>query len=462
VQQDCVLSPKQAFASAFLKPSSPGVNAKDENDDTTPDPPSPTEGPASVTGFVAATASIPTIPGMSDADDTDKAQMPPEKKTSFQDVRRSSDASRASKESKQSNISFDSDGSLPSFFKAQTTGTSQWKDFLQDSESSVSANRFARVWNFFILMTVFFSLTQALNPPLLSGVYVGYAEVGIETLFCVELLAHAVLEPRKLAIFRDYHTYIDLAAVLPIILRIEAGFTLPSIAEKPFSHYVLVGIVPTVRLLKLMRRFGKLSLVSHVLNTTGDALKLLLFLISVIVLSFSTLMYIVEEVDNVDSLSTAMWICTVTVTTVGYGDVTPLTTSGRILAGTLCFLSVLFMAMPISVLGNAMTHAWADRSRILLMTRTRQRLKSYGYEASDMPSLFRKFDSNGNGELTMDEFCDMISKMNVGIRPSEAEELFELFDTDGSGGIDDREFMKALFPDDYRKIYIRTTTMNTF
>lgn len=29
-----------------------------------------------------------------------------------------------------------------------------------------------------------------------------------------------------------------------------------------------------------------------------------------------------------------------------------------------------------------MTHAWADRSRILLMTRTRQRLKNYGYEAS--------------------------------------------------------------------------------
>lgn len=75
-----------------------------------------------------------------------------------------------------------------------------------------------------------------------------------------------------------------------------------------------------------------------------------------------------------------------------------------------------------------------------------------------MPSLFRKFDSNGNGELTMDEFCDMIGKMNVGIRPSEAEELFELFDTDASGGIDDKEFMKALFPDDYRRIYMRTTT----
>lgn len=39
---------------------------------------------------------------------------------------------------------------------------------------------------------------------------------------------------------------------------------------------------------------------------------------------------------------------------------------------------------------KAMTHAWADRSRILLMTRTRQRLKNYGYEASDPESKGQK------------------------------------------------------------------------
>ena len=73
----------------------------------------------------------------------------------------------------------------------------------------------------------------------------------------------------------------------------------------------------------------------------------------VIVLCFSTLMYVVEPHENINSLTTAMYICTVTVTTVGYGDVTPTTNSGRVLAGVLCFISVLFMAMPISVLGNA-------------------------------------------------------------------------------------------------------------
>ena len=42
--------------------------------------------------------------------------------------------------------------------------------------------------------------------------------------------------------------------------------------------------MPTVRLLKLIRRFGKLSLVVHALATTGDAMKILLFLLAVTLL----------------------------------------------------------------------------------------------------------------------------------------------------------------------------------
>lgn len=57
--------------------------------------------------------------------------------------------------------------------------------------------------------------------------------------------------------------------------------------------------------------------------------------------------------------TTAIYICTVTVTTVGYGDVTPTTNSGRALAGILCFISVLFMAMPISLLGNVSRKRYA-------------------------------------------------------------------------------------------------------
>lgn len=46
------------------------------------------------------------------------------------------------------------------------------------------------------------------------------------------------------------------------------------------------------------------------------------------------------------------------------------------------------MAMPLSVLGNAMSQTWADRHRIVLITQTRQKLKNLGYTAEHMPKLF--------------------------------------------------------------------------
>lgn len=143
---------------------------------------------------------------------------------------------------------------------------------------------------------------------------------------------------------------------------------------------------------------------------------------------FSTLLYIFENEKVVDSMFTAMWVSTVTVTTVGwtlgewyaqafragYGDITPETLAGKTrlgactndskrprLMGGLCFFSSLFMAMPISVLGNAMSHAWTDRNRILLMARTRQRLKRHGFNAADLPRLFRQYVACKIGEASV-------------------------------------------------------------
>ena len=43
------------------------------------------------------------------------------------------------------------------------------------------------------------------------------------------------------------------------------------------------------------------------------------------------------------------------------------------------------------------------------------------------------------------------------IAEAQASDLFLAFDTDGSGGIDEKEFMKALFPLDYRRMYRRAS-----
>jgi len=351
--------------------------------------------------------------------------------------------------------------SASSFFMQEKEQTGMLGNFLRDPESSYAAYLFANLWNYFIAVTVLLSLSQTIKEPPISGLAVGIVETVIESIFLVECVAEIVVEiqMQRFEMSKAGYSVVDLLAVAPLPIRAATGLVIPTLTEAPFYHYSLVCLVPMLRLLKLIRRFGQIQLLAHVFRQTGDALKFLLFLLATIVLLFSTLLYIFEPDVNVDSMFTAMWVSTVTVTTVGYGDITPITLSGKMLMGGLCFFSSLFMAMPISVLGNAMSHAWTDRNRILLMARTRQRLKRHGFTAEDLPRLFRQYDGNQTGDLTMDEFSDMIVKMKVGMGPREAEELFELFDMDGSGGIDDKEFMKGLFPDDYRRIFLRSESM---
>ena len=68
------------------------------------------------------------------------------------------------------------------------------------------------------------------------------------------------------------HNIIDLLAVLPLPLRITMGIPLPSMEENLAVHVLLMGFVPFIRLLKMVRRFHKLEILLHVLSTTIDAL----------------------------------------------------------------------------------------------------------------------------------------------------------------------------------------------
>jgi len=347
-----------------------------------------------------------------------------------------------------------SNASMADFFKREPAVSRVWL-FLEDPDSW-----FAAFENYFIGVSIIFTIWQASTGPPLSPSAAGIIQICVEVLLLVECCTRWWASAGTTREFvKNPYNIIDLLAFSPTIVRLASGVQTPTTSENPFAHYVLVCFVPVVRQLKLVRRFQKLQLLMHVLTTVLDALKLLLFLVCLIVLFFAAMIYIIEPNDVIDTLPTSIWLCIVTVTTVGYGDVAPSTWPGRIVAGTLCFISVLFMAMPLSVLGNAMSQTWADRHRILLMTRTRARLKNLGYSAHDMPKLFKKFDTDNNGELELEEFCDLVAQMKVGVKPHEASELFMAFDDDGNGGIDEREFMKALFPLDYRRMYRRASGM---
>merc|ERR1719498_630068 len=100
-------------------------------------------------------------------------------------------------------------------------------------------------------------------------------------------------------------------------------------------------------------------------------------------------------------------------TTVGYGDITPVSIGGHCISSCLAVTSVLYMAMPLGIIGHAFTQVWLDRDRILLVIKMKDVLRQWGYGALDIPLLFDIFDSRGEGTLNITDFRKMVNQMQL-------------------------------------------------
>merc|ERR1712023_364123 len=82
------------------------------------------------------------------------------------------------------------------------------------------------------------------------------------------------------------------------------------------------------------------------------------------------------------SIPQAMWWCLVTLLTVGYGDIYPVTIGGKIVASLAMIISVVILALPISIIGTNFVDFWAaeeehelrksDKSQLILSANTTQ------------------------------------------------------------------------------------------
>merc|ERR1712032_1650933 len=97
--------------------------------------------------------------------------------------------------------------------------------------------------------------------------------------------------------------------------------------------------MPTLRLLKLLRRFQNIYLLFEAFAVAFEALPVLLFTLSTIVLSFAAVIYCVEPRDNIASMPDALWFCIVTTATVGFGDIAPESPAGRLVVTVLIVCS---------------------------------------------------------------------------------------------------------------------------
>ena len=90
----------------------------------------------------------------------------------------------------------------------------------------------------------------------------------------------------------------------------------------------------------------------------------------------------------------AMWFVLVTVTTVGYGDVSPRTWQGQVFSSVMILCGVIFLAMPLNSVGNHFSRAWEERQLHLLKTAMRVQLVKKGISPNDVSAAFKELCVN--------------------------------------------------------------------
>ena len=133
------------------------------------------------------------------------------------------------------------------------------------------------------------------------------------------------------------------------------------------SYFILLALPASMdlgafRALRLMSRLALLARYSSGLQALYAAIAArrneLLGVVSVVaalLLLASSLMYYIEQSaqpDKFSSIPATMWWGIITVTTVGYGDVSPVTPGGRLLAGVIALLGIGIFALPAGILGS--------------------------------------------------------------------------------------------------------------
>ena len=162
-------------------------------------------------------------------------------------------------------------------------------------------------------------------------------------LFTVEYILRLLCVRRPIQYAWSFYGLIDLVAILPSYINLFTS-----------ANYVMV-----IRIVRLLRVFRVLKL-AHFLQETetliaafrSSSRKIVVFLFSVVALAtiMGTVMYLVEgEANGFTSIPHSVYWAIVTLTTVGYGDITPHTTLGRFIASLIMIMGYGIIAVPTGI-----------------------------------------------------------------------------------------------------------------
>ena len=178
-------------------------------------------------------------------------------------------------------------------------------------------------------------------------------EWGFTALFAIEYGLRLYCSPKPLRYAFSFFGLVDLLAVLPAILALLFADA---------QYLMIVRVIRMIRVFRVLKLRQYLTQANFLLVALrGSKQKIIVFLVSVstLVTVYGALMYVIEGPANgFTSIPTSIYWAVVTLTTVGFGDITPQTPIGQMLATLVMITGYSIIAVPTGIftaeLANAM------------------------------------------------------------------------------------------------------------
>lgn len=202
---------------------------------------------------------------------------------------------------------------------------------------SIAARRFAFFWWFEVVSVAIFTV-----------------EYGLRLWTAVEA-SDAEGRPWRVRVryALTWGALIDLFAILPFYLAMFFNMDLR-----------VLRVFRLLRLLKLSRYSAAFSLLTEVMRREASTLfvcSAILFVLLIVTASGAYLVERVAQPEDFGSIPAAMWWAMATLTTVGYGDVTPVTVMGKIFGGVVTAIGIGMAALPAGILASGLSSELAAR-----------------------------------------------------------------------------------------------------
>jgi uncharacterized membrane protein YgcG len=220
-----------------------------------------------------------------------------------------------------------------------------------------------------------------------SGVW-SAVETACVSVFTLEFLLRLACCPDLRAFARAGLNWVDFVAIAPYFIELAAAEGSASLSAGAVRAVRLVRIF---RVFKIAKYLPWARVFSNAIRLSLQPLLMLLFVVMIACVLFSSAIFYAERgawsapaaaylradgsVSPFQSIPAAMWWCIVTMTTVGYGDMFPVTGLGRCIASLAALSGILVVAIPITIISTNFTSEYAQlerekeavRARLLLL-----------------------------------------------------------------------------------------------